>query len=55
MCGSLVGLMTTILVSVYRAGDVSVVPSVRLEGYGLVVLESLATGTPVVASAVGGL
>jgi len=43
------------LVSVYRVADVSVVPSVALEGYGLVVLESLATGTPVVASAVGGL
>ena len=43
------------LVSAYRAADVSVVPSVALEGYGLVVLESLATGTPVVASAVGGL
>ncbi len=43
------------LVSAYRAADVSVVPSIALEGYGLVVLESLATGTPVVASAVGGL
>ena len=43
------------LVSLYRAANVSVVPSVSLEGYGLVVLESLATGTPVVASAVGGL
>jgi glycosyltransferase involved in cell wall biosynthesis len=43
------------LVSLYRAADVSVVPSVALEGYGLVVLESLATGTPVIASAVGGL
>jgi glycosyltransferase involved in cell wall biosynthesis len=43
------------LVSAYRAADVSVVPSVALEGYGLVVLESLASGTPVVASAVGGL
>ena len=43
------------LVSVYRAANVSVVPSVALEGYGLVVLESLATGTPVVASAIGGL
>jgi glycosyltransferase involved in cell wall biosynthesis len=43
------------LVSLYRAANVSVVPSVSLEGYGLVVLESLSTGTPVVASAVGGL
>ena len=43
------------LISVYRAADVSVVPSVALEGFGLVVLESLATGTPVIASDVGGL
>jgi len=43
------------LISAYRAADVSVVPSVALEGFGLVVLESLATGTPVIASAVGGL
>lgn len=34
---------------------VSVVPSVALEGYGLSVLESLAVGTPVIASRLGGL
>ena len=39
----------------YQAADVSIVPSVALEGFGLVVLESLATGTPVVASALDGL
>lgn len=39
----------------YRAADVSVVPSLELEGFGLAALESLACGTPVVASAVGGL
>ncbi len=43
------------LVCYYQAADVSVVPSVALEGFGLVVLESLATGTPVIASALGGL
>lgn len=43
------------LVDWYRAADVSVVPSVALEGFGLVALESLASGTPVVASRVGGL
>lgn len=39
----------------YRAADVSVVPSVALEGFGMVVLESLACGTPVIVSDVGGL
>lgn len=43
------------LLSCYRAADVCVVPSVALEGFGLVVLESLACGTPVVATDVGGL
>ncbi len=39
----------------YRAADFSVVPSVALEGFGLVVAESLASGTPVLVSDVGGL
>ena len=39
----------------YRAADLSVVPSVALEGFGLVVLESLAAGTPVIVTPVGGL
>ena len=49
------GLDEEKLVALYRAADVSVVPSTALEGFGLVVLESLACGTPVVVSAVGGL
>ena len=43
------------LVACYQAADVSVVPSLELEGFGLVVLEALACGTVVVASDAGGL
>lgn len=43
------------LVAAYRSADVTVVPSLDLEGFGLVTLESLACGTPVVVSDVGGL
>jgi glycosyltransferase involved in cell wall biosynthesis len=39
----------------YRAADVSVVPSSTLEGFGLVVIEALACGTPTVVTDVGGL
>lgn len=43
-----------LLSTYYRAADVCVVPS-RSESFGLVALEAAACGTPVVASAVGGL
>ena len=39
----------------YRAADFSVVPTVALEGFGLVAVESLAAGTPVLVTPVGGL
>lgn len=39
----------------YNAIDYTVVPSAALEGFGLVVLESEAAGTPVIASRAGGL
>ena len=39
----------------YQAADVSVVPSVSLEGFGLVAAESLAAGTPAVVTPVCGL
>ncbi len=39
----------------YRAADVSVVPTVALEGFGLTTVESLAAGTPVVVTPMGGL
>ncbi|CAN0627995.1 Glycosyl transferase group 1 [Burkholderia multivorans] len=39
----------------YRAATLSVVPTVALEGFGLITLESLAAGTPVLVTPVGGL
>ena len=39
----------------YHAADLSIVPSVALEGFGLTTLESLASGTPVLVTPVGGL
>jgi glycogen synthase len=40
---------------VYRAADLSVVPTLMLEGFGLTTVESLAAGTPVLVTPVGGL
>jgi glycosyltransferase involved in cell wall biosynthesis len=39
----------------YAAADLSVVPTVALEGFGLTTIESLASGTPVLVTPVGGL
>jgi len=43
------------LATLYAAGTISVVPTRQLEGFGYVVLESYAAGTPVLATSVGGL
>jgi glycosyltransferase involved in cell wall biosynthesis len=43
------------LALVYRAADLSIVPSQKLEGFGLVTIESLAAGTPVLVTPVDGL
>jgi len=39
----------------YRAADLTVVPTRVLEGFGLIAVESLAAGTPVLVTPVGGL
>lgn len=39
----------------YRAADLTIVPSISLEGFGLVAAESLAAGTPAMVTPVGGL
>ena len=39
----------------YQAADFTVVPSQSLEGFGLILLESLASGTPVISTPVGGM
>jgi glycosyltransferase involved in cell wall biosynthesis len=43
------------LPSAYAAADFSIVPSDALEGFGLITLESLACGTPVLVTPIGGL
>lgn len=43
------------VVNAYRESAVSVVPSIALEGFGLIALESLACGTPAVVTRCGGL
>jgi glycosyltransferase involved in cell wall biosynthesis len=44
-----------LLPTAYRAADMTVVPSQSLEGFGLITLESMASGTPVFVTPIGGL
>jgi glycosyltransferase involved in cell wall biosynthesis len=39
----------------YRAADFSVVPTAALEGFGMIITESLACGTPCIGTDVGGI
>jgi glycosyltransferase involved in cell wall biosynthesis len=39
----------------FRAADLTIIPSISLEGFGLVAAESLAAGTPALVTSVGGL
>jgi glycosyltransferase involved in cell wall biosynthesis len=43
------------LPAAYRAADLTIVPSIALEGFGLSAVESLAAGTPCIVTPVGGL
>ena len=44
-----------LLPTLYRAADLSIVPSIALEGFGLTSVESLASGTPALVAPIGGL
>jgi len=43
------------LVELYRAADIGIVPTRSVEGFGLVVIEAAACGTPTIVTRVGGL
>jgi glycosyltransferase involved in cell wall biosynthesis len=52
----LVGFIPEIQLSqYYQAADLVVVPSLQLEGFGLVIVEALACGTPVLGTPVGAI
>jgi glycosyltransferase involved in cell wall biosynthesis len=44
-----------VLPTAYQAANLTIIPSQALEGFGLILLESLACGTPVTCTPVGGM
>ena len=52
----LLGFVPDELLSVaYQAADLTVVPSISWEGFGLILVESLASGTPALSTPIGGM
>ena len=52
----LLGFVPDEMLSVaYQAADLTVVPSLSLEGFGLILVESLACGTPALSTPIGGM
>lgn len=49
------GFVDDALPTLFRAADLTVVPTLAYEGFGLVVIESLAVGTPALVTPVSGL
>lgn len=55
-CVDLLGFISeNDLVQCYQAADVTVLPTQSLEGFGTIISESLACGTPVIVTPVGGM
>jgi glycosyltransferase involved in cell wall biosynthesis len=55
-CVELLGFVSEAdLVRSYQASDVIVLPTQSLEGFGTIISESLACGTPVIVTPIGGM
>ncbi len=55
-CVNFIGFLPDELLPVaYQAADLTVMPSQSFEGFGLAIVESLACGTPVICTPVGGM